>query len=94
MKRISLILIVTIALFAQPILAQRSFNNPSSLQLVEASVPELQKRTCSKDGAREAISSASSTSSSVGNETVVSKEACRLIASTVSKWQWPWISDV
>jgi hypothetical protein len=42
MKRISLILLVTIALFAQPIRAQRSFNNPGSLQLVEASVPELQ----------------------------------------------------
>src|SRR5919112_4019107 len=42
MKKISLILIVTIALFAQPIRAQRSVNNPSSLQLVEASVPELQ----------------------------------------------------
>lgn len=42
MKKISLILIVIIALFTQPILAQRSANNPSSLQLVEASVPDLQ----------------------------------------------------
>ena len=42
MKRVSLILIITIALFAQPIPAQRPFGTPSSLQLVEASVPELQ----------------------------------------------------
>src|SRR5215217_653137 len=42
MKRLSLILIVTIALFTRPILAQRPFGEPGSLQLVEASVPELQ----------------------------------------------------
>ena len=42
MKKLSLILIVTIALFAQPVTGQRPFGAPSSLQLVEASVPELQ----------------------------------------------------
>ena len=42
MKKVSLILIITIAIFAQPIPAQRPFGVPSSLQLVEASLPELQ----------------------------------------------------
>ena len=42
MKKLSLILIVTIALFAQPVTGQRPFGAPGSLQLVEASVPELQ----------------------------------------------------
>lgn len=42
MKRIALILIVTIAIFTQPVPAQRPFGAPRSLQLVEASVPELQ----------------------------------------------------
>src|SRR5215217_3930606 len=42
MKKLSLILIVTITLFAQPVPAQGPFGAPSSLQLVEASVPELQ----------------------------------------------------
>ena len=42
MKKLSLILIVTIALFVQPVPGQRPFGAPSSLQLVEASVPELQ----------------------------------------------------
>ncbi len=42
MKKFSLILIVTIALFAQPVPGQSPFGPQSSLQLVEASVPELQ----------------------------------------------------
>ena len=42
MKKFSLILIVTVALFAQSVPAQRPFGAQSSLQLVEASVPELQ----------------------------------------------------
>ena len=43
MKKVSLILIVTIAILAQPIPAQRPFGTPSRLQLVEASIPELQQ---------------------------------------------------
>ncbi len=42
MKRISLLLIFTIAVFTQPVRAQQPFGAPRSLQLVEASVPELQ----------------------------------------------------
>ncbi|HZN05439.1 MAG TPA: amidase family protein [Pyrinomonadaceae bacterium] len=42
MKKISLFLIVAIAVFSQPVHSQRPFGAPSSLQLVEASVPELQ----------------------------------------------------
>ena len=42
MKKLSLILIVTLALFAQPVKGQGPFGGQSSLQLVEASVPELQ----------------------------------------------------
>jgi len=42
MKRILIILIVTIAVFTQPIPAQQPFGTGSRLQLVEASVPELQ----------------------------------------------------
>jgi amidase len=42
MKRLSLIVIVAIAVFAQPIPAQHPPNGTRSLQLVEASVPELQ----------------------------------------------------
>lgn len=42
MKKLSLILIVTIILFAQPVPAQGPFGAAGSLQLVEASVPELQ----------------------------------------------------
>ncbi|PWT91667.1 MAG: amidase [Blastocatellia bacterium] len=43
MKRLTLIIIVTIAIFANPIPAQRPFGTPSRLQLVEASIPELQQ---------------------------------------------------
>lgn len=42
MKKLSLILILTVAVFTSPVRAQRPFGVPSSLQLVEASVPELQ----------------------------------------------------
>ncbi len=42
MKKMSLILIVVIAVFAQPVHSQRPASPPSSLQLVEASVPDLQ----------------------------------------------------
>src|SRR5262244_1642319 len=42
MKRFSLVLIITIAVFVQPVPAQQPFGVPASLQLVEASVPELQ----------------------------------------------------
>ena len=42
MKRIALILIVTFAIFAQPVSAQGPFGASRSLQLVEPSVPELQ----------------------------------------------------
>lgn len=42
MKRVSLLLIVAIAVVVSPVPAQRPFGVPSSLQLVEASVPELQ----------------------------------------------------
>ena len=42
MKRISLVLIFTITIFSQTVPAQRPFGTPNSLQLVEASVPELQ----------------------------------------------------
>ena len=41
-QKLSLILIVTITLFVQPVPAQRPSGTGSSLQLVEASVPELQ----------------------------------------------------
>jgi amidase len=42
MKKISLFLIIAIAVFSQPLRAQRRANPPSSLQLVEASVSDLQ----------------------------------------------------
>src|SRR5215510_13517067 len=42
MKKLILVLIVTIAFVAHPVPAQRPFGTGSSLQLVEASVPELQ----------------------------------------------------
>ena len=42
MKKLSLIVIVTIAVLAQPIPAQHPPNGTRSLQLVEASIPELQ----------------------------------------------------
>src|SRR5215216_3449761 len=42
MKKLSLFLVVTIALFAQSVPAQGPFGAPRDLQLVEASVPELQ----------------------------------------------------
>lgn len=42
MKRISLLLIVAIAVFSQTVHSQRPSGTPSRLQLVEASVPELQ----------------------------------------------------
>jgi amidase len=42
MKKISLFLIIAIAVFSQPVHSQRPFGAPSSLQLVEVSVPELQ----------------------------------------------------
>ena len=42
MKKIAVILIISTAIFASSVPAQRPFGVPSSLQLVEASVPELQ----------------------------------------------------
>lgn len=42
MKKLALVLMITIALFAQPIPAQGPFGRQRNLQLVEASVPELQ----------------------------------------------------
>jgi amidase len=43
MKKVALIVIVAIAIFAHPLPAQQPFGVPRSLQLVEASVPELQQ---------------------------------------------------
>ncbi len=43
MKKILLVLILTVAVFAQPVPAQQPFGVPRSLQLVEASIPELQQ---------------------------------------------------
>jgi len=42
MKRFLLVLIVTVAVLAHPVPGQQPFGVPSSLQLVEASIPELQ----------------------------------------------------
>ena len=42
MKKFLLVLIVTVAVFARPVPAQQPFGVPRSLQLVEASIPELQ----------------------------------------------------
>ena len=43
MKKIVLVLILTVAVLAQPVPAQQPFGVPRSLQLVEASIPELQQ---------------------------------------------------
>lgn len=43
MKKIVLVLILTVAVLAQPVRAQQPFGVPRSLQLVEASIPELQQ---------------------------------------------------
>ncbi|HEX6732690.1 MAG TPA: amidase family protein, partial [Pyrinomonadaceae bacterium] len=42
MKKLALVLILAIAIFAKPVPAETPFGVPRSLQLVEASVPELQ----------------------------------------------------
>ncbi len=43
MQKSLLVLILTVAVFAQPVPAQQPFGVPRSLQLVEASIPELQQ---------------------------------------------------
>jgi hypothetical protein len=57
-----------------------------------ASVPEEVIRTISTEGTRRAISSASSTSASVGAPNVVPCSAAATTAASTSGWAWPKMS--
>ena len=53
---------------------------------IVASVPELEKRSCSIDGSRPRISSASSTSSSVGAAKAEPRRTCASTAAVTAGW--------
>ena len=59
---------------------------------IPASVPDETSRTCSIDGTASAISTASSTSRSVGAPKLIPSSAAERTASTVSGSAWPKIS--
>ena len=61
---------------------------------IVASVPEFVNRTRSSDGSRRRISSASSTSTSVGAANAEPRGPGRSTAATTAGWAWPRISDV
>ncbi len=61
---------------------------------IVASVPEFVNRMRSTDGRRERISSASSTSTSVGAANADARSTCCRTASTTTGWLWPRMSDV
>ena len=58
------------------------------------SVPEFVNRSRSSDGSRRRISSASSTSTSVGAANAEALRTWAVTASTTAGWEWPRISDV
>ena len=59
-----------------------------------ASVPELVNRSRSIEGTRRRISSASSTSVSVGAAKADPRRTCASTAATTAGWAWPRISEV
>ena len=59
-----------------------------------ASVPELVNRRRSIEGTRRRISSASSTSVSVGAANADPRRTCASTAATTAGWAWPRISEV
>ena len=61
---------------------------------IVASVPELVKRRRSIEGTRRRISSASSTSVSVGAANAEPRRTCASTAATTAGWAWPRISEV
>ena len=61
---------------------------------IVASVPELVKRRRSTDGTRRRISSASSTSISVGAANAEPRRTCASTAATTAGWAWPRINEV
>jgi hypothetical protein len=61
------------------------------IALMQASVPELTRRTCSTLGTWRMISSASSTSRSVGAPKLKPSRAARSTASSTAGWPWPRI---
>ena len=63
----------------------------SRIALIAASVPELTRRTISTEGRCRAISSASSTSRSVGAPKEKPSRAARCTASSTRGWPWPRI---
>ena len=58
---------------------------------MQASVPELTRRTCSTPGTWRMISSASSTSRSVGAPKEKPSRAACSTASSTAGWPWPRI---
>ena len=61
---------------------------------IVASVPEFVNRSRSTDGSRRRISSASSTSTSVGAANAEARRTWSTTASTTAGCEWPRISDV
>ena len=54
-----------------------------------ASVPEQTRRTISTEGRAATISSASSTSASVGAPKAVPRPSASATAATIAGWRWP-----
>ena len=59
-----------------------------------ASVPLFVKRRRSKEGTRWTSSSASSTWNGLGPIHALPRATCRVAASTIRGFAWPWMSDV